>query len=312
MKKKFTVILIGLVLVILVAIGKCFSLGHVPRETDQTSKIEENTQETVAKLVLDEPQDNYYLYHVLLGIYKDSQRDPEDALTELASFAAKYEGEDVSAYDTDPLKGAFGAMAQMLKARIYAEKGDIRKALVSYEYAISRYGDIEIIGEDMHSSGPFGKTGAFALLCIANIYFDKPEKSLETYHRLIRQYPKAKKNYYEGGGQFDVEAFRKIVRITEKKYSSERVIIECNQVLRESKNEELICKVLLTKARKLAELNKTRESIETFQEIITKYPEVKTYYYPSREEHYALTASREAAALERKIEDEGLNDREKD
>ncbi|MBU0686963.1 MAG: hypothetical protein KKB81_03860 [Candidatus Margulisbacteria bacterium] len=44
-------VILGLIIVIGVGMGKSFSLGHVPSETDQTSIAEESNQETVAKLV---------------------------------------------------------------------------------------------------------------------------------------------------------------------------------------------------------------------------------------------------------------------
>lgn len=218
---------------------------------------------------------NYYNEILIKSQILLENGDPIKALLLLRINENEYPYADVL-YGDSEVKRAFGAMAQMEIARIYAEYlQDYEEAIKEYKNAIAKYKDV-VIGFIQAYRGPWGKCGIFALLKSAKVYcVDLKEygKALKIYHDYLKTYADEWEGVWEYAYSFDRQAFNSIISISKTIYGGgDRSIAECRKVIAETKNDDIACEALL----KIAEVSvgnaKYGEAVKAYAEIINRYP----------------------------------------
>jgi len=241
---------------------------------EMTSDIEKN-----------EPK-NEFDYNFYNGVLSKSRRllekgNPVKAVLLLEIWQEKAPQEDV--YNgLGVIKGAFGAMAQMEIARIYAEYlNDYQRGVDEYRKAIKKYEDVKI-GFIERPMGPYGKSKPLSMIEIAtifNCYLNNYDKALDEYHDFLKAYNDEWYSMYEGGGSLDLEVFNSIINISKIVYGGgDRTIDQCKKVIAETKNDNIACEALIKIAEVYSEQKKYNEAINTYAEIISQYPTAEIYF----------------------------------
>jgi len=218
---------------------------------------------------------NYYNEILLKSRELLNAGAPLKAILLLQACEEKYPYEDVIS-DYSYIKGGFGAMAQMEIARIYAEHlNDYEQAITEYSKAIKKYKGIEI-GFIQAPRGPWGKCGIFSLLKIARIYgndLKDYKKALDVYHSYLGTYADEWEGVWEYAYSFDLQALNSIINITKTIYGNgDKTIEECKKIIAEARNEDMACEALIKIAEVYEEKTNYSEAINSYAEIINRYP----------------------------------------
>lgn len=290
------IIIIGFIILCRSDIRRFIILMSVDKNPDQT--FEEYTKGVNDEAVSN--SGNYY-YRLLFRIDQYADKNPLEAIRILDYLLERHKNAAVFYPMLVPLDGSFGAMAKMLKGDIYQKTKQYDKAIAEYneirkvDSMTKIYGDVK---KGIGLGPPVAPAGIFALIRIADIYEKQLNDYLSAiayYHQLIRLYQDEYVMSYEGGDKVGLVAFREIDRIT-KLRSLDEALKEYDLIKKEARNDELICEVLLARARTSAALKRNVDALRAYREIIIKYPKVAEEQYGEEIYSYYSDAARQEIA----------------